>query len=195
MKLSKVAVLFLSVGLGACATGPRYGGAVSYGDAKGVEQVTNEFGSTDLQMIAESLSRQMLQSPIIANSQGMVRLRLADVKNKTTEYIDTRVITEKIRRQLLATGRVEFAVGNAEMQNQVDSLRRQNQTGMYDSKTTAKMGKMQAEKYLIQGSISSIVKRGNVKDVWYNFELSLTDVERGVIVWAGEKEIRKTSGR
>ena len=32
-----------------------------YGDAKGVETVTNQFGSTDLQMIAESMARSMLK--------------------------------------------------------------------------------------------------------------------------------------
>ena len=30
-----------------------------YGDEKGVETVTNEFGSTDLQTIAESMARSM----------------------------------------------------------------------------------------------------------------------------------------
>ncbi len=36
-----------------------------YGDARGMETVTNQFGSTDLQMIAESMTRSMLQAPVI----------------------------------------------------------------------------------------------------------------------------------
>ena len=39
-----------------------------YGDARGVETVTNQFGSTDLQLMAESMARSMLQAPVIASS-------------------------------------------------------------------------------------------------------------------------------
>ena len=62
--------------------------AVRYGDARGVETVTNEFGSTDLQMIAESMTRSMLNSPVIA-SNNLPIVTVQDVKNKTSEYIDT----------------------------------------------------------------------------------------------------------
>ena len=87
-------------------------------------------------------------------------------------------------------------VDDASMQKQVDDLKRQNQTGLYSSSGTAKTGRMVAEKYRLEGSISSIVKRSSsVKDVFYTFEMSLTDVESGTIIWAGEREIRKTSGR
>jgi PBP1b-binding outer membrane lipoprotein LpoB len=55
---------------------------------------------------------------------------------------------------------------------------------------------MEAEKYAVRGSIRSIVKRSaNVKDVFYTFELSLTDKQRGVEVWSEDQEIRKVSGR
>ena len=52
------AVVLSSVLLFGCAaSGPTVQGNVSYGDAKAVEQVTNEFGSTDLQSIAEAMAR------------------------------------------------------------------------------------------------------------------------------------------
>ena len=192
----KIATASLLLLLTACASGPRYGGNVSYGDEKGIEQVTNEFGSTDLQMIAETLSRQLLQDPTLARVTEKVRMRVSDIKNKTTEYIDTKIISDKIRRQLLGSGKVVFVVDDASMQKQVDDLRRQNQSGLYSSSGTAKTGRMVAEKYRLEGSISSITKRGsNVKDVFYIFEMSMTDVESGTIIWAGEREIRKTSGR
>ena len=38
----------------------RFDRQVNYGDAKGVELVTNEFGSTDLQMIAEKMTGSLL---------------------------------------------------------------------------------------------------------------------------------------
>jgi uncharacterized protein (TIGR02722 family) len=198
MKIATFAVIASAVLLTACETNPRQPSqsGVRYGDAKAVETVTNEFGSTDLQVIAENMAKKMLQSPAIANSNTLVRLRIEDVRNLTSEYIDTRMITNRIRRQLLNSGRVEFVVDDAGMQTQTDGLIRQNNSGLYDSKTTSRLGKMEAEKYAVRGSIRSIVKRSaNVKDVFYTFELSLTDKQRGVEVWSEDQEIRKVSGR
>ena len=44
----------------------RFDRQVNYGDAKAVELVTNEFGSTDLQMIAEKMVDDMLASGAVA---------------------------------------------------------------------------------------------------------------------------------
>lgn len=198
MKFTTFAVLASALALTACQTNPRKPAetGVRYGDAKGVETTTNEFGSTDLQVIAENMAKKMLQSPAIANSPTVVRLRIEDVRNMTSEHIDTRMITNRIRRQLLNSGRVEFVVDDAGLKTQTDGLARQNNSGMYDSRTTARVGKMEAERYAVRGSIRSIVKRGaNVKDVFYTFELSMTDKQRGVEVWSDDQEIRKVSGR
>jgi len=190
-------VLTSSVILFGCSvSGPLVGGGnVQYGDAKAVETVSNEFGSTDLQVIAEAMSQSLLQSrPISLATQPPV-LTLAEVKNKTAEYIDTKSITEKIRSQLLHSGAVRFAVSSTEMQSQLDEQTRQN-SGLYDTSGRARIGKMQASKYRLEGSISSIVKRSNnIKDVYYIFNLSLINNETGLLEWADEKEIRKTSIR
>ena len=190
-KITFFSVLLCSAFLIACS-GPQ----VRYGDAKGVETVNANYGSTDLQMIAESMTRSLLQSKPISASKDAPRVTLAEVKNKTSEYIDTTVITDKIRTQLLKSGQVRFAVSISEMQNQVDELKRQNQTGLYKSSTISKTGNMQGAQYRIEGSIASIVKTNkDVKDVYYVFNLNLIDNESGLIEWADEKEIRKTATR
>lgn len=169
---------------------------VRYGDSMAVETVNTDYGSTDLQMIAEAMTRSLLQSKAIAASKDAPIVTLADVKNKTAEYIDTRVITDKIRTQLVKSGQVRFAVSITEMPNQVDELKRQNQTGLYKNSTISKTGNMQGAQYRIEGSISSIVKSNkDVKDVFYVFNLNLISNESGLIEWADEKEIRKTLTR
>ena len=169
---------------------------VRYGDAKAVETVTPDYGSTDLQTIAEAMTRSLLQTKAISGSRDAPIVTLADVKNKTSEYIDTRVITDKIRTQLTKSGQVRFAVSVSEMQNQTDELKRQNQSGLYKDSTVSKIGNMQGAKYRIEGSIASIVKSTkDVKDVYYIFNLNLINNETGLIEWADEKEIRKTATR
>ncbi len=168
-------------------------GTTKYGDAKAVETVSNEFGSTDLQAIAETMARSLVQSPLL---KGRPLITVAEVKNKTSEYIDTRSITDTIRAQLLKSGTVRFAVDTVAMQGQVEELSRQNQSGLYSKGKSAKMGKMEGAKFRLEGNIVSIVKKNaDLKDVWYKFSLMLVDNETGTMEWADEKEIRKTSRR
>ena len=175
-----------------CAVAP----TVRYGDSKAVETVTTEFGSTDLQIIAETMARSLLVSGVVTDSREAPTITVSEVRNKTTEYIDTRVITDKIRTQLTRSGKVRFAVSINEMQNQVDELKRQNQTGLYSSQSKTKMGNMTGAKYRVEGAISSITKQNkNVRDVFFVFNLNLINNETGVVEWADEKEIRKTASR
>lgn len=190
-KIKSFALAIALIMLAACSS-PQ----VRYGDAKSVETVNADFGSTDLQSIAESMARSLLQAKAISASREAPTVTLAAVKNKTSEYIDTSVIGEKIRTQLLKSGQVRFAVGANEMQSQVDELKRQNQSGLYKNSTVSKTGNMEGAKYRIEGAISSIVKQTkNVKDIFYVFNLSLINNESGLLEWADEKEIRKTATR
>ena len=188
----RLSAIALAVTALAACSGPQ----VRYGDAKAVETVNADYGSTDLQMIAEAMTRSLLQSKAISGSKDAPIVTLADVKNKTSEYIDTRVITDKIRTQLMKSGQVRFAVSVSEMQNQTEELKRQNQSGLYKNSTIAKTGNMQGAQYRIEGSIASIVKNTkDVKDVYYVFNLNLFNNESGLLEQADEKEIRKTATR
>lgn len=195
IKLRILSAGALSLLLAACATqSPTVSGNVAYGDAKAVELVTNEFGSTDLQAIAEAMARSLAQS--VAGAKTKPTVTIAPVRNKTSEYIDTKSITDSIRVQVLKSGTMRFMTDIEGMQNQTDELIRQNQSGLYKKSSTAKVGQMEGAKYRIEGNITSIVKQSSsVKDVYYKFSLILTDVESGSIEWADEKEIRKTSKR
>jgi len=177
---------------GCAQTGtPTVGNNVQYGDAKAVEQVTNEFGSTDLQTIAESMARSLGQSAAGYKSKPLVTI--ADVKNKTSEYIDTRSITDSIRTELQKSGRVRFAVDQADMQQQVDELKRQ-QSELYEKSKAAQVGKMVGAVYRLEGNITSIVKQAkDVTDVYYKFNLQLWNIDNGLMEWGDEKEIRKTT--
>lgn len=189
---SKLVVLLGMVGLmTACASGP----TVSYGDARAVDTINADFGSTDLQIIAESMTRSLLQSKAISGSREAPLVTVAPVKNKTTEYIDTRLITTKIETQLLKSGQVRFAVRAADMRGQVGELARQN-SGLYAPDSSAKIGQMQGAKYRIEGEISAIEKNnGKIRDKFYNFSLRLINNESGVYEWADEQEIRKQEKR
>ena len=163
-----------------------------YGDARGTETVTNTFGSTDLQLIAESMTRSMLQTPVIVSS-GLPIVTVQDVRNKTSEYIDTRSITDSIRVELQKSGKVRFAVDANAMNQQVEEIKRQ-QGEFYAKEQAAQKGRMVGAQYRMEGNITSIVKEvKNVKDVYYKFNLQLWNIQNGLLEWTDEKEIRKTT--
>ncbi|MDR2165942.1 MAG: penicillin-binding protein activator LpoB [Zoogloeaceae bacterium] len=198
-KLTKTLLPALAVlALAACQTNsPVVGdGSVSYGDAKAVEAVTTDLGSTDIQTTAETMTRSLLQHPVIQTAIRRRELLVASpVQNKTSEYFDTSLITDTILAQLQKNG-MRYVVEGANMQNQVDELRRQNQSGLYKKSTTAKIGGMHGAKFRLDGSVSSITKKNNsMKDVYYKINLRLIEIETGIVEWSDEKEIRKSAKR
>jgi uncharacterized protein (TIGR02722 family) len=165
-----------------------------YGDARGVETVTNQFGSTDLQMIAESMTRSMLQAPVIV-SGNLPIVTVQEVRNRTSEYIDTRAITDSIRAELQKGGKVRFAVDATGMNPQIDEIKRQ-QSEYYAREQAVEKGQMVGAQYRMEGNITSIVKQiRDTKDVYYKVNLQLWNIRNGLLEWSDEKEIRKTTTR
>lgn len=182
---------------GCQTTSPTTGSpGVSYGDATAVETVTTDLGSTDIQMTAEKMTQSLIQHPVVQDIIKKRGLMMASpVQNKTSEYFDTKLITDKILVQLQKNG-VRYVIEGEGMQNQVDELRRQNQSGLYDKSKSVKMGKMQGAKYRLDGSVSSIIKRtSDLKDAYYKINLRLIEIETGIVEWSDEKEIRKSQRR
>ena len=166
---------------------------VRYGDARGVETVTNEFGSTDLQMIAEAMTRSLLDAPVVMASNLPI-VTVQEVRNKTNEYIDTRSITDSIRAELQKSGKVRFAVDAAGMATQKEEIDRQQDDEYYDREQVAEKGRMAGAQYRLEGNITSIVKTAkDVKDVYYKFNLQMWNIRNGLLEWTDEKEIRKTT--
>ena len=184
----------LVVGVVALSLAGCGGTKVKYGEATEVETTTADFGSTDLQKMAEKMVDSLLTFPPIVEVTAKQRpvLFVDRIKNKTTEHIDTESITDTISTRLLRSGKFRFVD-----MTKVDEVRRQlnfqTDSGMVDPRTAAQMGKQIGAEYMLYGNLSSIVKRsGDTKDVYYKFTMKLMHLETGILEWSDEKEIRKT---
>ena len=185
LRVALVPMLAAGLLLGGCAKEK-----TRYGDAQSVETVTNQFGSTDLQMIAESMTRSLLNSQVVANRPVVT---VQEVKNKTSEYIDTRAITDSIRSELQKGGKVRFAVDASGMNPQVEEIKRQ-QSEYYAKEQAVEKGQMVGAQYRLEGNITSIVKQvRDTKDVYYKVNMQLWNIRNGLLEWSDEKEIRKTT--
>ena len=187
---SVFAVGVLSVGLSGCMGGSN----VKYGDAAAVETTTTDFGSTDLQKMAEKMVDSVLTFPPIVDVTSKRRpvMFVDTIKNKTSEHIDTESITDTISSRLLRSGKFRFVdmTKVAAVRKQMDF---QGDSGMVKESTAMKMGQQIGAEYMLYGNLSSIVKRNSSsKDVYYKFTMKLMHIESGILEWSDEKEIRKS---
>ena len=188
MLLSVALVIIFSSG---CASTPN----VSYGNPEQVETVTADFGSTDLQMIAEKMVNSLLATPLLQSGKRPV-MYVSSVKNKTDEHIDTKSITDKIKVTLLKSGRVQFSAVSEANDEIIKQLEYQNLTDYVDPSTRKNLGKQVGADYFLYGEITSIKKRaGKVEDVYFKITLNLVNISTGLLEWADEKEIRKSAKR
>lgn len=191
VRVFSMAVLGFAVLLSGCAS------HVDYGDAQARETVTTDFGSTDLQMIAAKMVDDMMVfPPVVEVTQDRRPVMFVDqVKNKTSEHIDTESITDTIQSKLINSGKFRF-VDMSVVDRVRQQLEYQQNSGMVDQSSAAQMGRQVGAEFMLYGNLSSIVKRDNkTKDVYYKFTLKLLNIQSGIIEWSGEKEIRKTRTR
>ncbi|MCO4798032.1 MAG: penicillin-binding protein activator LpoB [Colwelliaceae bacterium] len=186
-----ITTLFIAIIIG---TGCAQKSIVRYGDATAVETTDINFGSTDLQKVANDMADSVLLSPVVGtlteNSRPVIFVER--IKNKTSEHIDTESITDTVSTKLLRSGKFRFVdMGRVEAARK--QLEFQHDGGMVDSTKAIQFGRHVGAKYMLYGNLSSIVKSNKDKsDVYYKFTLRLMDLESGLVEWADESEIRKT---
>ena len=181
------AALLLGTG---CSSSPQ----VTYQDPTAVETVTSDFGTTDIQLITDKMVSSLLESPVLGSDRPV--LWVSPIRNKTSEHIDTKMITDRIRTAMLKSGKVRFTAASdisRELQQQIDY---QNDASVVDPRTAVRAAKQVGAKFLVYGEIGSIVKQTDTtKLVDYQVTLNLTNVETGLIEWADDKTIRKGTAR
>lgn len=179
--------------LAGCATNaPTVGsGSVSYGDVNAVETVNTDFGSTDLNMVSQQMANRLIASNKLNQCKTYT---VSQVRNKTDQYIDTENITQNIVNKLSNAPQVtsNYVLSSQEMQNQVSELNRQNDSGLYKNSHKAKRGNMHGAECRLDGFVSNISKdNGDIKNVFYIFNMKLINIEAGMMLWSDEKQISK----
>lgn len=192
--MKKITLLTSALLAAAITSGCAQRSVVQYGDAQAVETTDINFGSTDLQKIANQMTDSLLVSPVIGsltqNNRPVVFVER--IKNKTSEHIDTESITDSISTKVLRSGKFRF-VDMTRVNAVREQLNFQNEGGLVDPTKAVQFGRQVGAQYMLYGNLSSIVKSNQDKsDVYYKFTMRLMDLESGIIEWADETEIRKT---
>jgi len=191
-KLSRIIVVAAALGaicLAAGCAGPQ----VQYGDAGSAKPLSTEFGSSDLQQIADSMVDSLLVFPPVVELTATKRpvITVDRVKNKTMQHIDTESITDSIRAKLIKSGKFRFIDRTTDEQT-IEEIKIQQESGLVDQKTAVDFGKQIGAEYLLTANFSEIKqKAGSITDVYYKFTMNLKNLKTGILEWSDEKEIRK----
>ncbi len=189
-KLLLVAVIG-SFALGGCAS------TMQYGDAGSAKPISTEFGSSDLQQIAEAMVDSMIIFPPMVELTSARRpvVSVDKVKNKTMQHIDTESITDSIRTKLIRSGKFRFIDRTTDAQT-IEELKTQQDSGLVDKNTAVKFGQQIGAEFLLTSNFSEIRQKvGSTTDVYYKFTMSLKNLKTGILEWSDEKEIRKVFTR
>lgn len=159
------------------------------------ETVTgSDWSAKDVKEIADYMANSISKAAAVPGSVlygKKTRWILArDLRNDTDEHVNTRTIMEKVRTKLIQAGIASF-VDDQAVTDILNQLKFQ-QSGLFDDKTVARVGKLVGAQYILRGTISSIRKRTERTDIiYYNVTLQAVDIETGEIIWTDEKELQR----
>lgn len=155
---------------------------------------------SDKKNIVNALVSSLLNKPPIATSTDRPVMIVYGVANRTSEHISTSGITDDIRKELLASGKVRF-VNKSQRDNIGDELDYQY-GGNVNTSTRVKLARQVGARYMLTGTLRSIEKKQprqvRVKKkvlMYYSLNLELTDIETGLIEWADSTEIIREASK
>lgn len=154
-----------------------------------------DYDATDMRKITQSVVNQMLASPWLNNASTIPVLMDAGVENRTSNYVDTKNLTDRMRTSLIQSGRVQFI--NASRRDQL--LKEQGyQAANADPATAAAIGRQIGAGYMLSGSLTEMksetgrqVRVSRTEMQYYKLTIEVTDLTSGVIVWTTEEEFAR----
>lgn len=167
---SFIMLILILFGMASCASSGN--GKVIRIDAREVKDIDANYGSEDLHIFTRSMIQSMLASKPFHKNKPFLSLRDIKIGQGVDENMDTKLINNSIRTNLMKTTKAHF----------ID---------MQYAKTLEQKAVKNVD-YVLSGDIHAIKKHNNKNvDNFYMLSLKLTDSRNSIIVWTEDKEIRK----
>ena len=181
---------FLTVAVVLTACGPKEFTKGRYDDPNEVILLDDEFSENDMQLMSRDLVASLLEFEDIEGRSGKPLVMLGRFRNRTSEHIDMKMLTDKMRTALIRSNRFRFVAGEAREELAEEY---EYQAGDFvDQSTAIRKGQQLGVEYLITGDLGSNIQQvGNDKVVYYKITMNLIDVATNVILWSDDREVRK----
>ncbi|MBN2537136.1 hypothetical protein JXB37_02545 [candidate division WOR-3 bacterium] len=170
----------------ACAT-------TSYVRPDEVTEWDADYTDTDMKMLTEKMVLSLSEAEV-SGSEGKPVLAFLRIGNRTSQHVDTEGIADKIMVQLVKLGK--FRVVDRELLKKQAQEIALVESQRIDVEGAVRLGSLVGADYFLTGDLYSIEKVSPSKELkYYNLTMRLVDTRTSEIVWAEEKEIKKSSTR
>ena len=167
-------------------------------DADTTIDLSGRWNDTDSRMVAEGIIGDCLNHPWIndhgINTGGKPVVIVGGIRNKSMEHIPVATFITDIERAFINSGKVRTVASSSERSEIREERADQGEFAALE--TVKQMGREQGADYMMTGEINTIEDReGGKQVVFYQTDLTLTNIETNEKVWIGKKEIKKFIGR
>ena len=156
--------------------------------------LSGRWNDTDSRLVAEEMIDNCLTHPWI-NNHGIDTgskpvVIVGNIRNKSMEHIAVGTFISDIERAFINTGKVR-PVSSASERSELRE-ERTDQGEFAAMETIKQMGRELGADYAMTGEINTIEDREEGKQVlFYQTDLTLTNIETNEKVWIGQKKIKK----
>jgi len=164
-------------------------------DVREERHMGSTYDYSDMRNITQNVVNQLAASPFLNDKSTPPIMMVAGVQNRTSRYVDTKALTDKIRTGLLQSGKAQFV--NAARREEL--LKEQGyQAAHATASSQVSVGQQLGAKYMLSGSLMEMesnsprqVRVSKQQLNYYKLTVEVTDLETGLIVWTTEEEFAR----
>ncbi len=167
---------------------------VSRIDVDETTDLSGRWNDTDSRQVSETMVRDCLNHPWLSEhireaSRNPVII-VGIVRNKSSEHIPVTTFISDIERTYINSGLVDVVASATERGDLREE--RDDQSRYADEQTVKEFGRELGADYMLNGYMSTIIdQEKNTKVIYYQVDLTLTDIETNRKVWIGQEKIKK----
>lgn len=191
--------LWISVGLaaftfagGGCAA---FRAKVSDVNVEKGDHMRAEIDFRDLRTISAEIVDQFLASPFMGRQTGTPTIAIKGIDNRTSDHLETKMLTDTMRTKLINSGRVQFV--NVERRPDLAS-EQGYQAANSTPGTAVEIGQQAAARFMLTGTIVEMqqssprqVRVSKTKERYYQLTVEVTDLQSGLIAWTTQSEFAR----
>lgn len=147
-------------------------------------------------LIADCLARPWVENFRMAHGGNRPVVFVGTVRNETSDYIDTKLVTKRFEEELINSGRVRV-VADRDQRGEIRDERQQGQA--WNMPETVKKQAMElGADFIMLGRIGEVKQESNDRKTvvqYYQINLEMIDIQSNEKVWIGSADVKKVATR
>ncbi len=192
---NRLIALALAAGMASLSGCAMFRMKVTDTDVEEMPTLDARYGAQDLRKLSQDVADELAASPFIQEQSGNPVMIIYGIQPRTTTFVDTQALTDRIKTTLLRNSRVQFV--NEARRDQL--LKEQGyQAAQATDESRVAIGRQTGAKYMLTGALVEMEKRSGkqvrvskTELMYYQLTIDVTDLESGLIVWSTTKEFAR----